>query len=110
MSTMHENIVGLYVTNDDLYSTYRQKMIPILESYGGGFRYDFQIAEVLTNDSDVPINRLFAIYFDNKEKMEQFFADPAYVAVRGEFFAPAVDGVTVIASYDRPDPMDTGGR
>ena len=68
MSTKHENIVGLYVTNDDLYSTYRQKMIPILESYGGGFRYDFQIAEVLTNDSDVPINRLFAIYFDDKEK------------------------------------------
>ena len=38
----HETIVGLLVTDDELYATYREKMTPTLESYGGVCRYNFK--------------------------------------------------------------------
>lgn len=43
---MIEMLVGLNITNDDNYTKYREGMTPILESIGGGFNYDFKIAEV----------------------------------------------------------------
>jgi uncharacterized protein (DUF1330 family) len=70
-------VMGLQVKNDDLYTKYREAMAPFLKLYGGGFRYDFKIAEVLKNEEGRPINRVFAIYFGDKEKMDQFFADCA---------------------------------
>ena len=97
----HENIVGLQVTNGELYDTYRRKMTPILESYGGGFRYDFHVSEVLKNESGDPMNRVFAIFFESKNQMKAFFEDPDYVAIREEFFVPAVECVNVISEYDR---------
>ena len=42
-----EMLVGLYVVDDEGYQSYRTEMTPILESYGGGFGYDFKITEVL---------------------------------------------------------------
>lgn len=42
-----ERIVGLEVIDQELYKQYRLAMMPILENYGGGFRYDFLIQDTL---------------------------------------------------------------
>ena len=97
----HEILVGLQVSDDDRYARYREGMTPILESYGGSFRYDFRIAEVLRSASDQPINRVFVIAFPDTQTKEAFFADPAYLAVREEFFDGAVDAISTLAEYDR---------
>ena len=51
-----ETLVGLYVTDDDSYQKYHEGMFPILQSYGGGFGYDFKVSEVLKTEVDSPIN------------------------------------------------------
>ncbi len=96
-----ENLVGLFVTDDESYQKYREGMFPILQKYGGGFGYDFKIAEVLKSEVEAPINRVFTIYFDSETAMEQFFADEDYLKVRNEFFEPAVSGTTIMAQYSR---------
>lgn len=96
----YELILVLNVTDDESYQQYRDAMRPILEAHGGGFRYDFRISETLKSQADHPINRVFAIYFSDKEARSQFFANEAYQSVRRQYFEPAVDGSTVIASHE----------
>ena len=74
-----ERLIGLNVTDDELYQKYRKAIYPILESYGGGFGYDFIVSEVLKNESGNPINRLFTIYFESNEAMESFFSNEEYL-------------------------------
>ncbi len=95
----YEVLVGINVTNDDGYTKYRDAMTPLLESTGGGFRYDFKVSEVLKNEEGNPINRVFAIYFTDKEAMETFFSNKEYTQIRSEFFDSSVDAVTRIAEY-----------
>ncbi len=97
----YESIVGLHVTDESMYQQYRDAMRPILEQYGGGFRYDFRVSDVLQTSSDHDINRVFAIYCRDKEAYDAFFADEAYKAVRARYFEPSVAGATRIAAYDR---------
>jgi uncharacterized protein (DUF1330 family) len=97
----HEVMVGLTVTDPELYRRYRAAMAPLLEAHGGGFRYDFTVAEVLKSASDHPINRVFAIHFASRERMAEFFANPEYLAIKARFFAPAVAGTTIFGGYDR---------
>jgi uncharacterized protein (DUF1330 family) len=94
-----ENLVGLHVTGESGYQQYRTQIMPILHSYGGDFRYDFRIAEVLVNSSPHPINRVIVIRFPDQAAKEKFFADPAYMQVRKAFFEPSVNGVSVIAEF-----------
>ena len=70
----YEMLVGLHVTNDEMYQAYREKMTPVLVESGGGFGYDFRISEVLKRQTDNEINRVFTIYFPDKEAMQQFFS------------------------------------
>jgi uncharacterized protein (DUF1330 family) len=67
-----ETLVGLYVTDDDLYQKYREGMLPILQTYGGGFGYDFKVSEVLKSEVEEPINRVFTIFFENEDAMNTF--------------------------------------
>ena len=97
----HERIVGLTVTDDAAYQEYRAAMGPLLEAHGGGFRFDFTIAEVLKSSSDHPINRVFAIYFADRERMAAFYANAEYRRIKAAFFEPSVAGATVIGEYDR---------
>jgi uncharacterized protein (DUF1330 family) len=97
----HENLVALDIADPSLYQQYRDAMRPLLEAAGGGFRYDFEISRTLRAEATHPIQRVFAIYFRDRAAKEAFFADPAYLAIRARFFAPAVRAVTVIAEYDR---------
>jgi uncharacterized protein (DUF1330 family) len=94
-------IVGLDVRDDTLYQRYRDGMTPILSRYGGEFGYDFVVSRVLKSETSAPINRLFMLVFPDKSARDGFFADPAYRAVRAEFFEPAVGAVTEIASFEQ---------
>jgi uncharacterized protein (DUF1330 family) len=97
----YERLMAMLVKDEKSYSTYREKMFPILQLYGGGFRYDFQIANVLKNDAPHKINRVFAIYAKDKASMDAFFTDPAYKSVREEYFEKSVEAFTLIADYER---------
>lgn len=98
---MIEMLVGLNVTNDGDYTKYREGMTPLLNSIGGGFRYDFKIAEVLKSESPNKINRLFAIYFPSEEKMNAFFSDSEYLKFKQQFFSKSVETTTIISTYKR---------
>jgi len=69
---MIEILVGLNVTDEQGYRNYRDKMKPLLNKMGGGFRYDFIISEECNLDISErfkvkmdknTINRLFIIFF-----------------------------------------------
>lgn len=94
-----EILVGLDVSDDEAYADYRKGMGPILASYAGEFGYDFRIAEVLRSESDVEINRVFTIRFPDRDAMDAFFADPAYLDVKARYFEPSVSGTEIIAQY-----------
>ena len=38
---VYEMLVGLHVTNNEMYRAYREKMTPVLVECGDGFGYDF---------------------------------------------------------------------
>jgi uncharacterized protein (DUF1330 family) len=96
-----EMMVGLQIKDDAIYSQYRDAMAPILLKFGGGFRYDFKVAETLKNEEERPINRVFAIYFSNKDNMDKFFNDKEYLIVKSEFFETSVEFTTIISEYSR---------
>jgi uncharacterized protein (DUF1330 family) len=96
----HVRIYGLSVHDDIGYARYREHMLPILGRFGGSFGYDFIVARQLKGESERPINRLFTIQFPSAERADAFFADESYRAVRAQYFAPAVDSVTLIATFD----------
>ncbi|MCP4912798.1 MAG: DUF1330 domain-containing protein [Oligoflexia bacterium] len=98
---MIEMLVGLNVTNDDDYSKYRAGMTPLLKDCGGGFGYDFKIAQTLINDSEHDINRVFTIYFPSEEVMNSFFTNPEYKEFKKSYFEKSVADTTIIATYDR---------
>ena len=97
----YETIVGLHITNNEMYTKYRNAMTPILLEHGGGFRYDFVVSEVLQNEEGNPINRVFAIYFQNKANMENFFSNEAYLKIKEQYFVKSVDATTIISQYER---------
>ena len=97
----YEILVGLNVTDDELYQKYRDEMTPILKTYGGGFRYDFIIEKILKTDTESKINRVFAIYFESEEKKNEFFLNDKYIQIKEKYFTPSVSGTTTIARYNR---------
>jgi len=96
-----ERIMGLEVINEEEYQKYRENMIPILQSFGGSFGYDFKIGEVLKSKTDDVINRLFTIDFPNREAMDNFFDDPAYLEVKSKYFKHSVKSVTTISMHEK---------
>ena len=96
-----EMMVGLLVTDSEAYAQYRQEMRPLLEAEGGGFRYDFEVARTLKTEADHEINRVFAIYFQDRESKSRFFSHPDYVQIKRRLFERAVGGTTIIAEYER---------
>jgi uncharacterized protein (DUF1330 family) len=96
-----EMLVGLNVYEDNLYQLYRDKITPLLQQYGGGFGYDFKIAQVLKSSGESPINRVFTIYFDNQDAMNNFFSNEEYLEIKKTYFENSVNSTTIIASYER---------
>lgn len=97
----YEILVGLHVTDDTMYQDYRESMTPLLIECGGGFGYDFKIAEVLKSETEENINRVFTIHFPDEEVMEQFFSAESYLAVKAKYFESSVASTTIIARYTR---------
>jgi len=96
-----ERLVGLFVTDKDLYKKYRERMFPILRRYGGDFGYDFEVSNVLKSEVSESINRVFTIYFENEGLMNKFFADEKYLEIRKKYYEPAVLATTIISKYER---------
>lgn len=96
-----ERVVGLQIKDDDVYSQYRAAMTPLLKEYGGGFRYDFKVAETLKNEEGRPINRVFLIYFADEAAGEAFFSNPEYKKIREAYFVKSVEATTLISRYLR---------
>jgi len=94
-----ERLVGLYITDDVMYTKYRENMTPILKTYGGGFAYDFKIQETLQNESEKPINRVFLIYFKDENAMIKFFSNEEYLKIKEEFFDQSVSSAHEISKY-----------
>lgn len=64
-----ENLVGLHVSDHEVYQKYRNEMTPLLKEYGGDFGYNFHVSEVLKcEDSNKNINRLFTTFFKIKSQ------------------------------------------
>ena len=97
--TRFELLIGLHVTDDQMYNQYRAGMTPILESYKGTFRYDFRVSEMLKGQASDPFNRVFLISFPDESARDHFFADEEYKSVRAAFFDHAVKSFATIASY-----------
>lgn len=100
---MIEMLIGLNVTNEEGYSSYRAGMTPLLEAAGGGFGYDFKIAETLKSETDEKINRVFTIYFPSPDVMNSFFTDPGYLNIKKEHFEGAVASTTIMKTYKRKE-------
>ena len=98
----YEMMVGLSVSDDAVYQHYREAMTPLLQQHGGGFRYDFVVSKVLKAETDAEINRVFAIYFRDRESRDAFFSHPEYRAVRDRYFSTSVKHTTLLAEYERP--------
>ncbi len=96
-----EMLVGLNIVDDEAYQSYRDEMTPILESYGGGFSYDFKVSEVLKSKTEAPINRVFTIYFSTEDSMKAFFSNDEYLKIKHRHFEKSVTDTTIIATYER---------
>ncbi len=96
-----ERIVGLHVLDDEEYQAYRDAMMPILESYGGGFGYDFKVSAVLRSWTENPINRVFTMHFPTADSIDAFFSNDEYLQVRQRHFEKSVSHTTIIATYER---------
>ena len=96
---MIEVLVALNIIDNEKYDNYRNKMTPILKSYGGGFSYDFKIEKTLKAKTPAPINRVFTIFFENEENMDSFFSNKKYLAIKEEYFKESVTHITRIATY-----------
>jgi uncharacterized protein (DUF1330 family) len=70
---MFEMLVGLEVSNNDIYDQYRAAMTPILNRFGGEFGYDFKVSEVLKSEDNEEINRVFIIRISDEQSKDAFF-------------------------------------
>ncbi len=96
---MVERIVGVQVFDFLRYEVYRDKMLPILQSYGGKFRVDIRVSDVLLSPSGSPFNRMFVIQFPSFIALDEFFADDEYLAVRDGYFYSSVSHSHQLACY-----------
>lgn len=98
---MYEILVGLEVSNNEVYAQYRESMKPILVTYGGSFGFDFVVSKVLLSEVTEPINRVFTIRFPSESTADEFFSDRSYLKVKDQFFVKSVRNTTIIASYEK---------
>ena len=96
-----ERIMGIEVIDDEVYQQYRENMIPILNTFGGSFGFDFKVSDVLISKTDQAINRVFTLDFPSKAIMESFFSDPAYLNVKSKYFNDSVSSVTTISMHEK---------
>ena len=87
---MSLRLVCLDIMDPAAYAAYRAEMEPLLAQVGGRFLLDVEGGQVHHSPADFVPGRVLLIAFPSAAVAEGFFADPAYQAVRGRWFAPAV--------------------
>lgn len=92
-------LMALQVDDQRLYTEYRAKMTPLLLASGGAFGVDLEVSRVLKAPVQGAFNRVFSIGFPSRAASAAFFADPAYLAVRAQYFEPAVSRVATLAEW-----------
>jgi uncharacterized protein (DUF1330 family) len=97
-----ELLVGLEVRNPELYAEYRRLMTPLLHQHQGDFGCDFMVQKSL-KPAESAINRVFTICFASQQLMDSFFNHPDYLAIRQQYFEPAVATSHILASYQKAD-------
>jgi len=97
----YERIMGLDVFDDQEYQKYREAMLPVLKTYGGAFGFDFRVSEVLLTKTDNNINRVFTISFPSKQKMQEFFANPEYLAIQNKHLNNSINSKTIISMHEK---------
>jgi uncharacterized protein (DUF1330 family) len=89
--------VGLLVIDHEKYAQYRTEIAPLLETAGGGFRYDFEVWRTLYSEAPHEINRVFVIHFPDRAEKERFFSNPQYREIRARLFENSVQGTTILS-------------
>lgn len=95
-----ELLVGLELSDPQLYAEYRRHMTPLLLQHQGDFGYDFVVQQSL-KPADSAINRVFTIHFASELLMEQFFSHPDYLQIKASFFEKAVAQTHILARYQK---------
>ncbi|CAH9060326.1 hypothetical protein PSECIP111951_02257 [Pseudoalteromonas holothuriae] len=98
---MYEMLVGLEVSDNEIYAQYRAAMKPILATFEGAFGYDFMVSEVLLSQVSEPINRVFTINFPTQLSANNFFEDNDYQSIKSQYFEASVRNTVIIASYEK---------
>jgi len=96
----HELLVGLNVTDTEQYRQYREAIRFLLEKHQGGFRYDFWVQETIKSETTNVINRVFVIYFKNKNCQERFFNDSNYLEIKEKYYQGAVTATTILCEFN----------
>lgn len=92
-------LIALQVDDQGSYAEYRARMTPLLHAAGGAFGVDLEVARVLKAPVEGSFNRVFSIGFPSRTASAAIFLDPAYLAVRAEYFEPAVSRVATLAEW-----------
>ena len=95
-----EILVGLNVTDAQQYRKYREAMTPLLKKHQGGFRYDFWVNETLKSEASNIINRVFVIYFQDKNCKELFFNNTDYLRIKKKYYQGAVAATSILSEYN----------
>ena len=103
---MFERIMGLNVIDQQAYKKYRERMTPILQSYGADFGYDFIVSEVLKSKTTKKINRVFTIDFPSKAVMASFFEDSKYLEVKKKYLNDSIDEKIIISIHEKNTQQD----
>ncbi len=56
--------------------------------------------KTLRNSAGHEINRVFIIYFPNRQARDRFFDDQTYREIRGRLFDPSVRDGTIIGAWE----------
>ncbi len=96
---MYEMLMAMNITDDEMYSTYRRAMTPVLHAHGGSFGYDCKVSEVLISETPEPFNRVFTIRFPDEATKDTFFSHPEYLQIKAQYFTASVADITLIAAY-----------
>lgn len=95
-----ELLVGLELSDTELYAEYRRNMTPLVLQHQGDFGYDFVVQQTL-KPAGTAINRVFTIHFASEQLMESFFNHPEYLQIKARFFEKSVATTHILARYER---------
>ena len=93
-------VLGLSVTNQEMYQEYREKLDPVLKEVGAKVILDVEVGNVRINPTETNFNRLIFIKFNNAESMKLLNEHPTYLSLKNSLFVPSVKQTVPLAKFD----------